>query len=831
MRNRLLIHALVSNAVRMCQAVLFLVVLAPGPARAISLPNEFAREFLIAGTNSIALSEALNNVPEEQRPAVRFLLHNMPDADLMNLPASILVENVKLAYQAVEEVPWGKQIPNDIFLNDILPYACLNEARDAWRKRLHDLCRPLVRDCSTPSEAAQRLNAKLFTLVDVRYSTARKKPDQSPLETMHSGLATCTGLSVLLVDACRAVGVPARVAGTPLWVNMRGNHTWVEIWDSAWHFTGAAEPDPHGLDRGWFVHDASQALKDVPRHAIYASSFKKTGLSFPLVWAPGIDWVQAVNVTDRYTPRTPAPTPGQVRLLVTVLDSPGGKRVAADVAVRELTNTTVLFQGESRDESADLNDLLAISLPRGHRYRIDASHGSEAAHAEFRAGTNDQQVVVLCLNNLPQLLKASMACYLPPHAAPLSAALRTDLHQAFTEFFKAPSSQQSTWHFPDRLNQTLGSQGSAVRQIAWEAYRSAPIHDDLRRDYDTHQVRFETHLSPYTIKTVGERPANGWPLFIAMHGGGGVAKAVNDSQWRVMQHYYRDHPELGGYLYLALRAPDDTWNGFYTDYTYPLVDNLIRQFLLFADVDPNKVFLMGYSHGGYGAFAIGPKMPDHFAAIHASAAAPTDGETTAKTLRNTLFSYMIGEKDSMYGRLERCRKFNEAVQQLRGARTDIYPVVMQYIPGNGHTGLPDRDKIVEMYPAIRNPVPRELTWLMTDSVITDFFWLDVPHPAKGQEIDATCQNNFLHVSTTNVLSASVLLDGRLVDFSRPIGLECNGTTTYREVKPSLLTLCKTLQQRGDPELAFTAELPLLLGQPASPSVTGGTQDKEHEKGF
>lgn len=60
----------------------------------------------------------------------------------------------------------------------------------------------------------------------------------------------------------------------------------------------------------------------------------------------------------------------------------------------------------------------------------------------------------------------------------------------------------------------------------------------------------------------------------------------------------------------------------------------------------NKVFIMGYSHGGYGAFAIGPKIPYRFAAIHASAAAPTDGETTAKTLRNTRFSFMIGGKDT-----------------------------------------------------------------------------------------------------------------------------------------------------------------------------------------
>src|SRR6185436_12878303 len=123
----------------------------------------------------------------------------------------------------------------------------------------------------------------------------------------------------------------------------------------------------------------------------------------------------------------------------------------------------------------------------------------------------------------------------------------------------------------------------------------------------------------------------------------------------------------------------DTWNGFYDTYVYPLIANLTRQFLLFTNVDPNKVFIMGYSHGGYGAFAIGPKMPDHFAAIHASAAAPTDGETTAKTLRNTFFTYMVGEKDTAYGRIERGRKFNQAVTELRGRDTNSYPVRFEEI--------------------------------------------------------------------------------------------------------------------------------------------------------
>jgi predicted esterase len=763
-----------------------------------------------AGTNRPALLRALNQTPAAQRPAMQFLLENMPPSDLQSLSAEFLLENTALALSAFTNAPWRAQIPPEIFLNDILPYACANETRDHWRQTLRDLGAPLIAGCATPGEAAQSLNAKLFPLVKVRYSTQRKKADQSALETMSSGLASCTGLSILLIDACRAVGVPARLVGTPMWVNMRGNHTWVEIWDGGWHFAGAAEPDPKGLDHAWFEHDASQAFKDSPAHAIYAASFQKTGLPFPLDWAPDIHWVSAVNVTDRYTPATAAPEPGQVRLLVEVLDHLAGQRVAARVSVAEITNSSVHFEGTSRGETADKNDLLPFDVPQGATFLIRAESGGQTAGREFTGGTNRQAVVVIALGDTTLFQFASEACCEPPLVNDsLKPEDEAQLRQALLGFFTAPPERQAAWQFSDSLEKLVRDHEPAVRRAAWEVFKSAPIHEAMKKDFEAKEVRFEEYLSPYAVRTVGKRPENGWPLFIAMHGGGGTTKEFNDSQWHDMQHYYRDHPEAGGYLYLALRAPNDTWNGFYDDYVYPLVDNLAREFLLFGDVDPNKVFIMGYSHGGYGAFAIGPKEPDLFAAIHASAAAPTDGETTGKTLRNTVFTCMVGENDTMYGRFERDQKFRETIRQLKGGRNDIYPVNVQFIPGNGHTGLPDRDEIMEMYPAVRNAVPRELTWLMTDKVIQDFFWLHTAAPGKEEEIDAACHDNRLVVTTSaGVTNATVLLDSRLIDFQKPVTLELNGQTTTHKLQPGLRVLCQTLQRRGDPELSFTAEIPL-----------------------
>jgi pimeloyl-ACP methyl ester carboxylesterase len=295
-----------------------------------------------------------------------------------------------------------------------------------------------------------------------------------------------------------------------------------------------------------------------------------------------------------------------------------------------------------------------------------------------------------------------------------------------------------------------------------------------------------------------------------MHGGGGAPKALNDEQWGEMQTHYKNHPESGGYIYLALRAPNDTWNGFYDVYVYPLIANLVHEFLFFGDVNPDKVFIMGYSHGGYGAFAIGPKEPDLFASIHASAAAPTDGETTAKTLRNTIFTCMVGELDTMYGRHDRDVKFRGEIAQLRGDRPDIYPVAVDVVAGRAHSNLNDRDKIKEMYPAVRNPVPRDLTWLMTDKVITDFFWLHMDAPGKEKEMDAICRDNRVTVTTTNVTTATILLDNRLVDFKKPVTFEVNGKTFVKKLQPGLRTLCETMQRRCDPGLAFTAEFPLSL---------------------
>jgi hypothetical protein len=656
-----------------------------------------------AGTNRPELVKALKATPEDQRKGMAFLIANMPEGDLKSLGADFLLDNVDRAYKVRKQAPWGQKVPEAIFLNDVLPYANVDEARHPWRKELYELCWPLVKDCKTAAQAAQVLNSTIFTKLKVKFSTQRKKPHQSPKETIEIGMASCTGLSILLSDACRSVGIPARLVGTPLWANKRGNHTWVEIWDSDWHFTGAAEPDPKGLDRGWFVKDAAQATEDSREHAIYAASFRITKVSFPLVWAPTRKDVYAENVTSRY---------------------------AKSTALKE------------------------------------------------------NQKSALSKEQIQQIEKAARA------------------------FCTAGEAERAKWTFDAALDQCLAKDEDAVRQIVWRVYQTAPIHAEMKKDFDENQVRYQKYLSPYTVKKVGKKPKNGWPLFIAMHGGGGVPKEVNDKQWDHMKIYYQDQKSVEGYQYLALRAPNDTWNGFYDDYVPPLVSNLIRQFLLFGDVDPDKVYLMGYSHGGYGAFFIGPRIPDRFAAIHSSAAAPTDGAISPRTLRNTRFTFMIGEKDNAYGRRERCEKFNQAIQKLKDENNEEFPVEMEFKKGLGHVGLPDRDKIKDLYPYTRNPGPRHLTWDLHDSIIRHFFWLEVPEPGKEKSVEVTIRDNKVAITLRKVGRCYLNLDRRLVNFDRPLQITFEGATQAHKIRPEFRTLCQSLLERGDPQLAYTCQVPV-----------------------
>ncbi|MCA9213997.1 MAG: transglutaminase domain-containing protein [Planctomycetales bacterium] len=342
----------------------------------------------LAGDNADQINRALADVPKDQLSGMQFLVQHMPEHDLKSLSAEFLLENVDYAYKAWHESPWKDQISEDIFFNDVLPYANINERRDRWRKEFYERFKPIIKDIAEPGAAAVKLNQTIFPTLNVKYSTKRRRADQGPKESIESGLASCTGLSILLIDACRSVGVPARFVGTPLWSDKSGNHSWVEVYDKGWHFTGAAEPAGDDLDRAWFVDRASKADRAERLHAIYAVSYRHTPQEFPMVWARRLNFVHAVNVTDRYTALKEKLADDAIRVRFRVFGT-DGNRCSANFCIKD-NNDQEVFSGTTNDERFDANDHITTALKKGEEYSIEVEHDGKADKQTFKASSEGQ---------------------------------------------------------------------------------------------------------------------------------------------------------------------------------------------------------------------------------------------------------------------------------------------------------------------------------------------------------------------------------------------------------------------------------------------------------
>jgi hypothetical protein len=588
------------------------------PALAVSL---FVALVLLGAS---VRGEALASAPDAQDPwsgfvawaeqefgaeggrAARFLAEHRPERDAQ-IDRRILEDNLRFALRARSRFAWAKDLDEALFHNDVLPYAVLDEKRENWRPAMFERAAAIVEGCKTATEAAQALNRELFKLVNVKYGRKRERPNQSPSESMRQGVASCTGLSILLIDACRAVGVPARAAGVAKWHSKRGNHTWVEIYDQGrWWYTGAAEYDAKGLGRVWFGKDASQAVAGHPYEAVRATSWRKTGQGhWPMVWALRDTSVPGLDVTARYA----APSAAQKNVGKDANKSvcylrywEGDKRQVAQVRAFEAAEGKLAAGPvETRAGEADLNDMPSLELRVGKSYRLEITAG-ELVRVAFHEAS--QGKATLELRGLG--------------VGAGGAERRKDAPRALRQ---------------GRAGQERRGEEGTQRE------------EDPRRRQGDADTREELRPGP----RVGR-----FALDLDARGGGAPAR-VNDQQWRNQIRLYQ--PRAG--IYVAPRAPSNTWMLWHEGHIDPLFDELIATYVAARGVDPDRVYLLGYSAGGDGVYQLAPRMADRFAAAAMMAGHPN--ETLPDGLRNLPFMIFMGRtRQSLSPQCDCCRVEEEA---------------------------------------------------------------------------------------------------------------------------------------------------------------------------
>lgn len=231
-------------------------------------------------------------IPEKE--ALSFLYAYMPIGDVTDYSGDYYLENIRLSEQARHEMPWGKNIPDDVFRHFVLPIRVNNENLDDSRRVFYNELKDRVKGLSL-RDAVLEVNHWCHEKVIYTPSDARTS---SPLASVKTAYGRCGEESTFAVAALRSVGIPARQVYTPRWAHTDDNHAWVEAWvDGKWYFLGACEPEPV-LNLGWFNAPASRGM------LMHTKVFGRyTGQEEIMYETPNYT---EINVIDNYAPTAKA---------------------------------------------------------------------------------------------------------------------------------------------------------------------------------------------------------------------------------------------------------------------------------------------------------------------------------------------------------------------------------------------------------------------------------------------------------------------------------------------------------------------------------------------
>lgn len=236
---------------------------------------------------------------------------------LPGLSESTIDSNIDFATRARQTYPVAAQVPLDKWAQYVVPPTNLDERLVNWRpmfwEKVHTMMdsNPDMKKSTDIKDVAYFLNTHIWSGPfgkEIKFKGDQTPQIMDPTETLDHGYASCTGISIFMVNALRTVGIPARVVGTPSWEGdqSKGNHNWVEMYDAPtkkWIFfeglPGGERSRGAMLDecQNWFCKPSYFSPDKKTR--VYAADVLGNE-TFPLAWNEENKNVKAMDVTENY---------------------------------------------------------------------------------------------------------------------------------------------------------------------------------------------------------------------------------------------------------------------------------------------------------------------------------------------------------------------------------------------------------------------------------------------------------------------------------------------------------------------------------------------------
>jgi len=405
------------------------------------------------------------------------------------------------------------------------------------------------------------------------------------------------------------------------------------------------------------------------------------------------------------------------------------------------------------------------------------------------------------------------------------------------DFEEAASSQDA-----ERVWKRIEARQDLDLGVLWTAAHRPPQRSPQPTGESEHRIEiagtsFESSYVLY-VPASYDPATREWPLWISMHGTGDNGKWPCES----MQPFAEKH----GFLVAAPTERTDLqgagWG--YTDgersLTLSVVEDVKRQFA----VDPNRIYLGGWSRGGHAAYDIAMHYPALFAGSN-----PVIGAPRAKlfgmlrNLGNMAFYVVNGAKDQDL-LVAAARAGTTLLKKPVGA-----DVVYYEDPNKGHEPMeeklgeavdfllqherhPDAEKLEV---ATYDPKYGEGLWLRIDAIDEEAYHLDAPIKVPGlrrgmgelqqlevfqraifegtAHLDGVRKINAVTLRGEGVARATIFVSGNAFDLDKPIRVQWKAKKLFNDrLERNARYLLDGLRARHDRGRLFWNEISVDLGK-------------------
>lgn len=342
---------------------------------------------------------------------------------------------------------------------------------------------------------------------------------------------------------------------------------------------------------------------------------------------------------------------------------------------------------------------------------------------------------------------------------------------------------------------------------------NAHLNDYLKKEFETQWqneiLELEDIQMKFKYKKFGEMPPDGWSLYISMHGGGGAPARVNDQQWENQKKLYE--PEEG--LYMAPRAPTDSWNLWHQEHIDVFFARFIQLADAFENINTNRVYLTGYSAGGDGTYQLAPRMADCFAAAAMMAGHPNDASPLG--LRNLPFAIQMGAQDGAYDRNKIAVQWGEKLDELQKNDPNAYKHKVDVYEGLGHwMERKDTAAVEWMGNFDRMAYPGKVVWKQSSVTHERFYWLAVPkeRAQKDALLIASIDGQTITIEKAELVDEVIVrLNDVMLDLNEKVKVIYDGKIVYEKIpQRAVSTIWQSLNERNDLEQVFSSQIQISL---------------------